>query len=491
MKHVYLIILLLAATHIQAQNFEPVREGATHYYNATDISGIPSTEIISIKLDSTIVVAGQPTFYCNPILRFTTGLDVCLLPAFLGSKYVTLGPGNYCILKTENPVLSSDSLFLFTNSSIGAEWIFNKQAENALWWAHVDDKTLEPVLGAADSVLTFSIYLKDSDNVIISHDLNGYQFKLSKTYGLIQSTDLFTFPESTAITNLVGTSLPYAGVFIPNTDSIFNFEINDEFHYDYVVTDHFYYSHALITFKLTDKSIFGDTLQLTWLENSYETKQNYMSFDTTYISDSTIISKIPMSVYLGLNTPQLIPQEDNFTEYGASVFHTTQFNPDFGYTHKVNYDYDFTESENCTEYLNMSVQSYEIYAAHVGLYQSYGTNGLEAEYDYQLVYYKNKYGTWGEPLTVPTATQEFTNQDIQLVNTLVENNLFIQVTNNIQQATITIYDVTGKKVLEENNINLLSGETAIPVGYLSSGTYYLCIRHYNGVENVQFVKTRH
>jgi len=56
---------------------------------------------------------------------------------------------------------------------------------------------------------------------------------------------------------------------------------------------------------------------------------------------------------------------------------------------------------------------------------------------------------------------------------------------------ITIYDVTGKKVLEENNINLLSGETAIPVGYLSAGTYFLCIRHNDGVENVQFVKTRH
>lgn len=124
----------------------------------------------------------------------------------------------------------SDSLIFKCNAQLGDNWTFCAFASGDKYIATLTSVLYDTVFTFQDSIKIISLQRQDSSGVSIPDSLNGFEFRLSKQFGLLTSLNIKHFPQRYWIYTLKGIE-SVAGEQRISLRTIFDFDIGDVFHY--------------------------------------------------------------------------------------------------------------------------------------------------------------------------------------------------------------------------------------------------------------------
>jgi hypothetical protein len=132
--------------------------------------------------------------------------------------------------------LSDDSILLKNNAILNETWVAHLFDDNSYLECVVSNISFQNVLDQMDSIKTFTFNMKDQFGNLQPHNINNKQVKISKHYGVVQYVPMIEFPNTIHLStlydyNLTGNVSSGVGVLNFYASSIFNFELNDEFHF--------------------------------------------------------------------------------------------------------------------------------------------------------------------------------------------------------------------------------------------------------------------
>ena len=123
----------------------------------------------------------------------------------------------------------------------GESWVFYHDESIGTFWATMDSTLyVDMVLGLPDTIYTIRLQLVDGNQDPIEHKLNGRTIKIGKRSGLITPVDHYHFPYDTTWFSLCGTLFPQRGITEPSMADIYDFNVGDEFHYEYAQMEYHY-----------------------------------------------------------------------------------------------------------------------------------------------------------------------------------------------------------------------------------------------------------
>lgn len=151
-------------------------------------------------------------------------------PSWLGSKVILKLNGDNIFFN-----YYGDSILIKTRAGLHEKWKLWSGDDGSYIEAEITGILLESFLEIQDSVKSIIIIQYASDGSIINDFGGSFQFKLSKSYGLISVYNFRDFPgnqrnEQIAIHELAGCSKDKLGLHILTLGEVYHYEIGDEFH---------------------------------------------------------------------------------------------------------------------------------------------------------------------------------------------------------------------------------------------------------------------
>ncbi|RLD57025.1 MAG: hypothetical protein DRJ05_10365 [Bacteroidetes bacterium] len=321
MKKTFIILSLITAMAIHAQDWSPILVNQKMNYQHSDSAYITNT----IWVDSVQIINNDSLYYLNRIVKDVPGNQEIVLrnqAQFLsknilkqeGGMYICTDPSDYLLL---------------TLAALGDTWDFTNSIS-----AEVTDITEDDIFGEQDSVKTISL----SD---------GNEIRLSKNFGIIKFPDF----ENGGYFELVGVQDTEYGEQVIDFWDIFDFEVGDVFQQNQtagymadwwditrkttitskVVTDSsyiytvngIYYAFTLgppESYTYTENLLFIDTVGHP--ANKFPGQIYQFPYSTGFSSDTVFsVAKVILDNETNLVHKHFGNQEENYVPYETNLYY--------------------------------------------------------------------------------------------------------------------------------------------------------------------------
>jgi hypothetical protein len=384
---------------------------------------------------------------------------------------------------------NSDSIKINTQAGLNQWWNCRLFYGNRYIEAKVIDVRQDSVIDTVDQVKEIMFMVKNQDGTVFPHMINGTKVILSKHFGFTKTIEFNRFPNDTISYFLIGKTLPTRGMQGFGWRDVYNFEIDDEFHYaGLCFSNQGLGPHYESIKKILDKTIYGNNDSVEYIieacTNVYYPPVNYDTHDTI-IEKYNFIS-LSLNPALSYAPYEFIPND--YYEYAPEVKLQTKFN---GRPVKFfwNYAFQYFENMHCWQGSYYTPQKKFEYSPGLGrtyfwwLDEGYQTWNLGYE---DLVYFKKGNEEWGTPVaedcSVLLATSD-KKKDNKISLTFSPNPVWqsaaIQINgiDNLRGFLIGIYDILGRNVM---TIPIAEGHTTFIRGGLPSGLYLYILKSGEG-----------
>ena len=253
----YFIVFSMGILSLNAQNYQNICSPGNTYF------GSHIHVLKSFRRDSAQLV---PSSYADSIIwsfltiQDVTGYPPCLDTTFgsiLGQKVLQKASGDFIFFNK-----NGDSIYIRPNYPIMQSWKCVNLPDNCYLNATIIQVSEDTVLGVPDSVKTIILQAKNAGGQNISHNFNGKEIHISKSFGFTLIYDLVRFPDDTAAYRLEGKSSPAIGYQDFSIEECYDFDVGDEFHYMYLEPLQLDFRIQRVLNKSV--SVTGDTIIYTW-----------------------------------------------------------------------------------------------------------------------------------------------------------------------------------------------------------------------------------
>ncbi|HOZ83506.1 MAG TPA: T9SS type A sorting domain-containing protein [Bacteroidia bacterium] len=469
MKKLLLLLLIGLTVKCAAQDYAGVRVGDTaHYYHQTNYY-FPLGKLKAIAIDSVAVNANETELFNTFLIH---GQDpLCI-------KYDRENWTGKKITRTINGIEkyitgNNDTIVVDPITQVGSSWVFCNLANNTHFDATVLSVQPESFLNISDSVISFSLQLKDNSSQNIAHPFNGKTLKLSKQYGWIHTINFLDFPTDTALLTITGTTQSNLGYQNLIADSIFNFNIGDTFQYhDYGQSainqwDEYFLSLTILTKNISTN---GDTLLYTADRQTYNRNFSAPNLLVNYTHDTTTLI-YPLSNYSYLNKLEEKIDSANFAIKG--VFVDSRQTCGNNIWTKAVFTCLYNLSDSCLGILIDCTNTFN-YANGLGMV-SFDASTFYPVYT-ELIFYSKNGVSCGTPINFNQllSVNEINKESFTLLNNPTNGILRIQTT--IPESIITIREPSGKEIWHKTIKN--TGLVELPLN-VANGIYLLTVENQN------------
>jgi hypothetical protein len=223
-----LLLFLLFPILANGQSYQLVFPGYENIFK--DSSGL----VVAIKIEGVQIQGSDSVFLPNKMVDRDSLKNHNSYPwlvnaadtSWVGHKIIKKADGLYIFNNSKN-----DSILIYSRAPLNYSWKFMSLINGNYLAANINNVGIENFSGVSDSIKELTIQAKNSSGTSIAHLLNGKKIKWSKTYGFINIPDFYYLPGYLIQYNLIGiTSIP-STKNIPNSQTIFEYNVGDEFHY--------------------------------------------------------------------------------------------------------------------------------------------------------------------------------------------------------------------------------------------------------------------
>ena len=509
------ILILFVIFHfyvrLSAQDYQSVRSDFKHYFRAAN--GV----FKGMKTDSVKMTGSDSVIYNFRTYRenLSSGCAVMpFAPSWLGDKVIVRTDGTNLLFNKHK-----DTITINTKAAINDSWTVLHLMGGQKITGKIISITQETILGQTDSVKTIRLEKQDQSGMPLADTINGKEICLGKRLGLTKTLDFFAFPSDTAQLNLLGMENPVVGYTVPTWGQIYDFEIGDEFHYEYTTVDNGspYWSnncHGAVSFKnsktietITAKTQGQDSVTYTFhIQEIYHYNyftHNYYPPDYNY--DTIIIRQYDSTrTYYDLNSKadSLYPEEFRAEQnqwYGRGrpgtmlqndSIYLNRMRIKFYYSDEGIYTFDSIDNNGCSHHsYHLSPNCGDTWHQYTsGCGKTFAHNRCQDMcWDYKtqlkLVYYKKGTEQWGVPWS----------QSVMLSTKNQQKDFDCSVSPNPNSGNFSIkLNLTGKTIVKVVNIfgqmvfnretNLSEINTKIPVNIEKEGKgiYFVQIKSEHG-----------
>jgi len=456
-----ILISLLTASTVNAQNYNPIVIGNTSLFQSETDDHLYAMHIDSSKTD-----AGKQSFYFLKTISYDSDNN-CYAYEYeadwTGTKLLKDGNEYYFFNNL------SDSFKLAPTKELNDTWRLFTYPNDDYIEATITATEIESFLTLSDSVKTVSLQVKNISGTNISSTLNAKTIKISKNYGIIKIPVFNNFPSTYTAYELAGLSNPAIGYQLLTSRKIYNFAIGDEFHYEEAASTLPEIYSIKRVLKITGKSISSNTDTIKYTYNDYsETTTTYYTFppnnailysnaSTTYTKKYVVNDSISYPVRRRILDDNLLQQISLHADESQNGRLTQIVDSIAIGSYDSGCGSAIVDAPNHTELLE-----------GVGiLYHNIGSFMPSNE---RLVYYKKGSETWGIPLTLATYSKRNNAAFSLFPNPLKQGEQLHFETTNFQAKQVSIYNITGNKVLESDSPSEIQ---TVDVSQLQSGLYLI------------------
>ena len=494
-------IILFLSFEISAQDYQIFFSNRTYIY---EYQSSGRGHFVIFKSD-TMYVNGNDTVFSN--YRSWDDDQLYTVPIDHGFGIAAFNDSTWCGYKCiineggENIILThnSDSLNFHPNALLNDSWEFYKFHNGDKFIALVTSILNDSVFGTMDSVKSISIQKVDSSGLSIPDILNNFNFRLSKSYGLLNTVNIKHFPLQTIEYELKGID-SVAGEQPISPSTIYDFDIGDVFHYyswnqvSASVNIEIYEKRTILTKSETAANIsysiddsvvtvrdepFGNlttSFSHTIRNESYSTNPN------TYNYLFRILPHSKNKYYLNYIT--------TWHRWAGSKrgIYTTPCISFYSYPNYIS-----RSSGSCTQGYCSFPGSSNWFVEGLGLIKQYSSSDSASSIytcSKQMTYYKKGNEVYGTPLVFPLITKIDKFFDIDVAIKIYPNpvNEFAIITNIEKISSLNVYDACMKKVNIEWEIN--DKKIELNCKQLPTGLYFVGLENEDSIRFVKMIVFR-
>lgn len=364
----------------------------------------------------------------------------------------------------------NDTIKIKINARLNESWTIFQQPFMTISATVTSWDTLT-FMGVIDSVKTITLHVFDPTMKPTKHALENATIKISKQYGFIKmlnftyfATDYYqsNFSETEFFT-LIGLTNPELGVKNYRWFDVFDFQVDDEFHY---IKSGFYampgggsYENKRIV-KITKRENFTDSIRYT--EDITYLKKYNPNEDGEYVVEYKKFQHINcihkyLEFDLDPGTPVFFGNNKS-----AHIYHSFNLvgEPDLYYYENG----CWSKTVICDDVCNVTM-----YADGRGvIFQGSGCWVGSSYTQEEQVFYKKGDKTWGTPLVISDVKETLDASLLKVYFNAVNNIVTIEQ-NETKKCTFELLDVQGKVVLQEQLREL---KQDVNVNELNAGLYF-------------------
>lgn len=385
--------------------------------------------------------------------------------AWNGNKCICVGDTYYFFNSKQY------SIKIMPLEKINSSWIAYKFSNDDMIVARISRKEIISLLGVSDSIKTISFQRQTKAGIAINDLINDAFLKISKNYGFVKVFEFKVFPEEYIQQTLIGMTNPALGLTYLTNKEIYNFDIDDEFHYDIAYsnppngTGRF----SKVIKKVIDKqySNNNDTVIYT-----FEIKDDMKLYDWSKHTQSQSITIETEKEKYVVNGKSLFVPDEPITD--RSVYYLS-YSLEIDNNNRRNFIPStdmFSKDGDTWSYVFYDPPTYSIYKEGCGLFDYNADDSPGASHE-TMVYYKKGSETWGTPYSISSIT-DFKNDKIAIYPNPINNGgkLNVILSNN-SISSIELFNSYGTSISKIGNINNSNFE--LNVSNLLTGIYLIKI----------------
>lgn len=493
-KLVSLFLFLVFTIIAFGQDYSLFQTNDTNSYKVPRMIIYPETEVQvnSLAVDSVILV-NEVEKLMFPRYMNRSHFSSCnrVAPSFFGESLNRDTSGVEFLINRKKDTLWFKQRVVSADSS----WVlYQLDSLMSLKATQLADTIFELPFGL-DSIKRFELNLYEGQNKR-SDNLNGLIVSISKSHGVVNGLDFFNLNYEESLRKITFSEVQFVGkrgeggVFSATRGEIFDFNIGDEFHYDY------YYGYPGGHLARTTKSWTNDI----YIVKEVERQANYVSytFDKTRIGEYSYVDfdAKPNPIW---TEPEFISEKsvikvtyDKLSELYSGLAGTISKESSSGETefylpivkegqhflHKYSETYKFINDSCLGLALEFGPNLHEYAAPGLGYWYDNDSGGSLSGYLKRrkwLIYYKKGNKEWGTPASIARANKQ------QEVFKIFPNPTagVIHIPQNFK-GDLSLFELSGREVLQSN----INGNN-VDLSELPNGLYILQL---NTTENQYFTR---
>lgn len=476
MTRICIFLFVVLTGNLNAQNYQNICNSGTTFYknNAGNVK--------AFRLDSVFIPSNNDTIFISYRTIRPFQVDNCYDTtngSILGREVYKKSDGTFYFFNRNH-----DSIAIKTQAELNQTWKFCDLPDSSMLEARIANIYQDTVLGSLDLIKAIVLMAKDKHGDTISHFLNLKTIFLSRNHGISKAYDFYFIPDlvyiDTSSYGLYGTTEPPIGSQNLSWKNIYDFEVDDEFHWSGWWNNG---SSWQIIKRVLGKTVYGDLdsvrytmeyCKIMWLSQPppnvvtyYDTITEFYNF--IQLNNNDIIQKLPEE-FCGIN----------YGNYG--------FAPSFARSVKFNGRQVQNYCDWCYSFNNDPFPCWQDpfigeatavnYSEGLGkTYTFYMKTNIEIiMWSESLVYFKKGSEVWGTPVASDCSTlgiepiHEPNAIDLKIIPNPIKNQATINI-EGVQQCSnlrLLIYNSLGAKVLD---IKIPSNSFVFNRNFLPSGIY--------------------
>lgn len=375
------------------------------------------------------------------------------------------------------------AIFIHSHASLNDSWVFHQYANGLYLEAKISAVGIQSFLGLNDSVKTVSLQLKDSLGYTDDVMHNYVIIEFSKNYGLISSynfTEENYYIEQYAIDGMLN---PDMGNTYLKWRDIYDFDINDEFHYkegSFMMGVSQSYGETVN--RVIDKQVFfsGDSIIYTFQRSKYSETADYQTLTTTpdYTIDTTT------TTYSATNDLNYLPDEAIVGSTGPSISYKW-VNQQNNNMRRVLIPNNATlyYQDSCWHYIHGDPGSELSYMEGCGL-KDHSSGDFNSSSHNTLVYYRKGTEEWGEQVSIRSFETKQKKGITAYPNPTRAGSIINLDINRHNAHQFTIYNCHGSE-LSKGKLDI--GENEISSTRLAPGLYFIKIENDHHFETLKLI----
>jgi len=476
-KYILSFLFILIVVFLSGQNYQNLLSPGSTYFTGS------AGNLNEYHYDS-VVVQGQDSIFYSFSTIHTGGNCASTDLGLLLSLVVRKKPDGWFVFLDRN----ADSIKFNTQAGLNQSFICRTISGNRTVEGKVISIRQDSVIDTVDQVKEILFTIKNPDGTVFPHVINGTTVILSQHFGFSKTIDFNRFPNDTISYVLIGKGAPSRGLQVFGWKDVYNFEINDEFHYsglEYGTGGGFYFESIR---KILDKTVYGNNDSVDYLieicTNIYY-PGNYDSHDTTLERYNFLSGSLGPA--LSYAPYEFVP--DEYNEYSPLIELKIKFD---GKPSKLYWSraFEFYGSPLCWKESYYTPQIKYEYTPGLGMTYFYWLDEAYQNFNYgyrNLVYFKKGNEVWGTPVAtdcnilLPNEEKKDKNKvSICFVPNPVEYSSTIRIsgTDNNLGLTISIYDLLGRNV---RTIAVEGEDASFSRDGLPSGLFLYILRSDKGI----------
>ena len=473
------------------QNYQSVKSGFTHFF--LDETG----EDHGMLMDS-VSVFGTDSIFTNhfTVRQLVDGRLNVPVAGWLGEKTIIKPTGENLFFNA-----GGDTILIETQAQLNDTWNLFKLNPSSYLEATVLSVGTETILGSSVDIKTISLQRKDYSGTLLNHPLNGKTIQLSNSLGIIQGLDFYLFPNDTTQIEIAGMENPTIGIHRLTPEEAYDFEVGDEFHYEYEKnandgsSPHFEKRIERVTSVNNDPNGRRIMFDVWMWVRRFDGQPSPLTLieESIYINDSLILSEPWFSSPLTdamPNSAEDLDTSSGYLHYTPTEFHyfETSHIPALTFQGSDNSHYEI-DSVGFWSSAIFSGWDYSTTTYGNGIGRTYWTHQIGNGVDYldeteELTYFKKGTQEWGTPFTI-SEIMDVGNVQAEINYTLYPNPIksgsLLQLEKQREQ--VEIFDLSGKLIRSVKN------STVVETNGLPSGIYLVKIKTDSSISTQKLVVT--